>query len=125
MIYVIHAIMCILTDGNQIQIGFGLLKVNVFSHDWYHLTFIFQVPYKKLMRKILHIYIYTCYDIFVAGGEHQCFYICYNPFSAGEENITYFLQGEYSCTQSVIIKKRENVGTCFDEDFCEAFHLEL
>ena len=25
---VIHAIMCILTDGNQIQIGFGLLKVN-------------------------------------------------------------------------------------------------
>ena len=28
MTYVIHAIMCILTDGNQIQIGFGLLKVN-------------------------------------------------------------------------------------------------
>jgi len=28
MIYVIHAIMCILTGGNQIQIGFGLLKVN-------------------------------------------------------------------------------------------------
>ena len=27
MIYVIHAIMCILTGGNQIQNGFGLLKV--------------------------------------------------------------------------------------------------
>ena len=60
MIYVIHAIMCILTGGNQIQIGFGLLKVNVFSYDWYHLTFIFQVPYKKLMRTIL--YIYTWYQ---------------------------------------------------------------
>ena len=31
MIYVIHAIMFILTDGNQIQIGFGFLKVN-FDH---------------------------------------------------------------------------------------------
>ena len=26
--HVIHAIMCVLTDGNQIQIWFGLLKVN-------------------------------------------------------------------------------------------------
>ena len=29
MTYVIHAIMFILTDGNQIQIGFGFLKVNI------------------------------------------------------------------------------------------------
>ena len=29
------------------------------------------------------------------------------------------------CTQSVIIKKEENVGTYFDDDICEAFHLEL
>ena len=34
-------------------------------------------------------------------------------FSAGREHITYFLQGEHLCTQSVIIKKGENVGTCF------------
>ena len=27
--YVIQAIMFILTDGNQIQIGFGFLKVNI------------------------------------------------------------------------------------------------
>ena len=75
--------------------------------------FIFQVPYKKFDKdntsNIYHIYI--CYDIFVAGGELKCFYICYNPFSAGGEYITYFLQGEHLCTQSVIIKKGENVGT--------------
>jgi len=28
ILYVIHAIICILTDGNQIQIGFGFLNVN-------------------------------------------------------------------------------------------------
>ena len=32
IIYVIHAIMFILTDENQIQIGFGFQKVNVFDH---------------------------------------------------------------------------------------------
>ena len=71
--------------------------------------FIFQVPYKQFDKKNTS----NIYDIFVAGGEHKFFYICYNPFSAGEEHITYFLQGEYLCTQSVIIKKGENVGTCF------------
>ena len=92
------------------------------SYDWYHLMFIFQVPYKKFDKNntsnIYHIY--TCYDIFIAGGEHKCFYICYNPFSVGGEHITYFLQGKHLCTQSVIIKKGENVGTCFWWDICEA-----
>ena len=114
--------MCILTGGNQIQNGFGLLKVNVFFYDWYHLTFIFQVPSKK-SRTILHIYIF--YDIFVAGGEQSISISVITHFLQGEENINYFLQGEYMCTQCVIIKKGENVGTCFDEDICEAFHLEL
>ena len=52
-----------------------------------------------------------CYDIFVAGGEHMFLYICYNMFYAGGEHITYSLQGKFSCTQSVIIKKRKNIGT--------------
>ena len=80
--------MCILTDGNQIQIGFGLLKVNVFSYDWYHLTFIFQVPYKKFEKdntsNIYHIYI--CYDIFFAG-EDTCFSISVITYSMQGENI--------------------------------------
>ena len=32
MIYVIHAIIFILTGGNQIQIGFEFLKVKYFDH---------------------------------------------------------------------------------------------
>ena len=48
------------------------------------------------------------------------FYICYNLFSAGGEYLTYSLQGEYSCTQSVNIKKGENVGTYFWWYICEA-----
>ena len=27
------------------------------------------------------------------------------------------------CTQHVIIKKGENVGTCFDEDVCEEYFI--
>ena len=110
--------MCILTDVNQIQIGFGLLNVNI--------LLLWLVPSNVLSFRY-HIrswwekyFIYTCYDIFVAGGEHKYFYNCYNPFSAGGENITYFLQGEHLCTQCVIIKKGENVETCFWWDICDA-----
>jgi len=75
--------------------------------------FISQAPYKKFDKKnISNIYhIYMCYDIFVAGEEHMFSYICYNLFYAGGEHITYSLQGEFSCTQIVIIKKGKNVGT--------------
>jgi len=52
-----------------------------------------------------------CYDIFFAEGEHMFFYICYNLFYAGGKHITYSLQREFSCTQIVIIKKGEIVGT--------------
>ena len=121
MIYVIHVIMFILTMETKFKLGLVSKRLMLYSYDWYHLMFIFQVPYKKFDKNntsnIYHIY--TCYDIFVAGGEHKCFYICYNLFSIGGEHIIYFLQGEHLCTQSVIIKKGENVGTCFDEDFCE------
>ena len=47
MIYVILATMCILTDGNQILNGFGVLKINMIFYVWYHLTSILQVPYKN------------------------------------------------------------------------------
>ena len=83
--------------------------------------FIFQVPHKKFDKDITsNIYhIYTCYDRFVAGKKHKCFYICYNPFSAGGENITYFLQGEHSCTQSSSSKRGRMLELAFDEDICE------
>ena len=88
MIYVIHAIMCILTGENQIQNGFGLLKVNVFFYIWYHLTFILQVPYKKIDE---NIYIHSN-DIFVTGGEQSISLFVITQFLQGEENITYLLQ---------------------------------
>ena len=68
MIYVTHAIMCTLTGGNQILNGFGLLKVNMFFYNWYHLTFILQVPYKKVDKNIY-------YDIFVAGENKVFLYL--------------------------------------------------
>ena len=46
-----------------------------------------------------------CYDIFFAGREHMFSYICYNLFYAEGEHITYCLQGEFLCTQIVIIKR--------------------
>ena len=84
----IHVIMCILTGGNQILNGFGLLKVNMFFYFWYHLTFILQVPYKKLTRTYIYIYLN---DIFVAGGEQSISIFVITQFLQGEENITYFL----------------------------------
>ena len=55
------------------------------------LMFIFQVPYKKFDRKYLKYlsYIYVCFDIFFARGEHIFFYICYNLFLQGEN--TFFI----------------------------------
>ena len=80
MIYVILATMCILTGGNQILNGFGLLKVNMFFYVWYHLTFILQVPYKKIDENI-YMYIFKWYICF--RGRTKYFSICYNPISAG------------------------------------------
>ena len=69
---------------------------------------------------------YICTNIFVAGGEQSISLFVITQFLQGEENITYFLQGEHLCTQSVVIKKGENVGTYFDEDVREdQIHLEL
>ena len=65
--------------------------------------------------------IFTYYDIFVSGGEQSISLSVITQFLQGEEIITYFLQGEHLCTQSVIVKKEENVGTCFDEDFVKHF----
>ena len=90
----------------------------MFFYNWYHLTFILQVPYKKVDK---NIYIYIFYDIFVTGGEQSISIFVITQFLQGEKNITYFLQGEHMCTQRVIIKKGENVGTCFDEDFVKHF----
>ena len=125
MIYVIHIIMCILTGGNQIQNGSGLLKVNVFFYVWYHLTFILQVPYKKIDENIyIYIYIYILWYI-CCRGRTKYFYICYNPFFAGGGKYNLFSVGGAYVYTTCHHQKGENVGTCFDEDICEAFHLEL
>ena len=80
--------MYILIGGNQILNGFELLKVNMFFYVWYHLTFILQVPYKKIDE---NIYIYIVNDIFVARGEQSISLSVITQFLQGEENITYFL----------------------------------
>ena len=118
MIYVILATMCILIGGNQILNGFGLLKVNCVLLC---LVLSNALSCRYHIRKLLRTYIYIYYDIFVTGGEHCISISVITQFLQREENITYFLQGEHMCTQRVIIKKGENVGTCFDEDFVKHF----
>ena len=86
---------------------------------------IIQVPYKKFDKKnISNIMIYFL------QGENTCFsisvIICFlqgeNIFSIGGEHITYFLLGEYSCTQSVIIKKGRMLKLTFDDTFVKTYH---
>ena len=50
------------------------------------------------------------------------FYIYYNMFYAGGEHITYSLQGEFSYTQSVIIKKGRMLELDSDGTFVKPFH---
>ena len=106
---------------------FGLLKVNVFFYDWYHLTFIFQVPYKKFDKNntsnIYHIY--TCYDIFIAGGEHKCFYICYNPFFCRERTHNLFSAGGAFVHTVSSSKRGRMLELTFDDTFVKSYHMEL
>ena len=82
MIYVIHAIMFILSNGNQIQIGFGFLKVNVFDHVMFGtINNVLFYRYHTKKRECLKNISYVCYD---AGGEYLL----------SVSIITHFIQGE-------------------------------
>jgi len=85
------------------------------------LMFIFQVPYKKFDKKNIS-YIYMCYDIFFAGGEHIFFYICYNLFYAGEEHITYFLQGGIRAHKVSSSKRERMLELDFDDMFVKPYY---
>jgi len=60
--------------------------------------------------------------IYLFQGENTCFSISVITFSAGGEHITYFLLGEYLCTQSVTSKRGRMLELAFDDTFVKPYY---
>ena len=100
----------------------------LYSYDWYHLMFIFQVPYKKFEKdntsNIYHIYIHV--TIYLLQGENT---------SVSISVITHFLQGKkynlFSAGGAFVHTKchHQKVEECWNlllmKTFVKPIHLEL